>query len=137
MTHRRLGLIWFFYYFACITLAFLPDPEGALYGLCVLVGLGFFIPGGMLLYRGTKLGDRKLLTVLRNIAFTVLVLTVTLLLLNFASVILPKSIGDFLYILLVLAAAPMVCCRVWILALLAWSVMLTVSIHFLKKKDGE
>ena len=108
MTNRRLGLIWFFYYFACITLAFLPNPEGALYGLCVLAGLGFFIPGGILLYRGAKGKDRKLLTILRNISF----------------------------IVLVLAAAPMVCCRVWILALLAWSVMLTVSIHFLKKKDG-
>lgn len=136
MTNRRLGLIWFFYYFACITLAFLPNPEGALYGLCVLAGLGFFIPGGILLYRGAKGKDRKLLTFLRNISFIVLVLTVTLLLLNFASVILPKGIGDFLYILLVLSAAPMVCCRVWILALLAWSLMLTVSIHFLKKKDG-
>jgi len=136
MTNRRLGLIWFFYYFACITLAFLPNPEGALFGLCVLVGLGFFVPGGILLYRGAKHRDGKLLTILRNLSFSALVLSVTLLLLNFASVILPEGVGDFLYILLVLSAAPMICCRVWILALLAWSVMLTVSVHFLKKKDG-
>ena len=136
MTNKRLGLICFFYYFACITLAFLPNPEGALYGLCVLVGLGFFIPGGILLYRAAKKRDKKLLTILRNVSFSVLVLTVTLLLLNFASVILPEGVGDFLYVLLVLAAAPMVCCRVWILAILAWSVILSISMHSLKKKDG-
>ena len=133
MTNKTLFIVWGGYCILCLALSAIPAPQGALYGLLMLIGLGFFVPGGVLLYRAGKAGNKKILTFIRNLSFFSLVLTVVALLLNFASPVMPSWAGDLLYVLLVVVSVPMICTRVWILSLLMWAVFLMTARHFLKK----
>ena len=53
---------------------------------------------------------------------------------NFLSALGSEQIGEFLYVLLVVVSSPMVCCQVWILSLLGWSVLLMTALQYLHKK---
>ena len=136
MNQKRLILSWILYYCLCVGLGCIPNPQGALFGFLLLVGLGFFIPGGILLARFCKKGNRKGLQFFRNISFASLCLTVIMILGNILSTALPEWVGNVLYAFLILVSVPMVCCRVWILSLLGWACFWTVSRHYLKKSGA-
>ena len=136
MSNKRLILIWILYYFLCVGLACIPNPEGALFGLLILVGLGFFLPGGILLARFCKTGNRKGLLCIRNLSLISLGLTVITIFGNMLSAALSETLGDVLYAVLILVSVPMVCCRVWVLSLFGWSCYLTVSRYYLKKSGA-
>jgi hypothetical protein len=74
-----------------------------------------------------------LLRCIRNISAASLILTLLLLVANFASVGASVAVGDFLYGLLVVVSAPMVCSQFWVVSLFLWACLLMVSISFLKK----
>jgi hypothetical protein len=63
-----------------------------------------------------------------------LVLTVGLILLNFASVLLSKAWGLVLYYMLVIFASPLICGQYWVLTLFFWACLMIYSISLLKKR---
>ena len=136
MNNKRLILIWILYYLLCVGFACIPNPQGALFGVSFLVGLGFFVPGGILLAGFCKTGNQKGLRFMRNLSLISLGLTVLVLFGNILSTALPEVAGDFLYALLILVSVPMICCRVWILSLFGWACYLAVSRYYLKKSGA-
>ena len=133
MKHKHLFLIWVLYYFVCVGLSFLPNPNGALKGFLLLVGLGFFAPGGILLFRFCKTENQKGLIIFRNLSLISLGLTVVMILVNFMTPALSDHLGNVLYGALILVSVPMVCCRVWLLSLFGWACYWLVSQKYLRK----
>lgn len=137
MSNKKLFWAWALYYFLCVGLACIPNPKGALAGFLVLVGIVFFIPGGILLARFCKTENKKGLLFFRNISLISLGLTVVMILGNFMAPALSEKFGDVLYAVLILVSVPMVCCRVWVLSLFGWACYLTVAqqhLHKLREK---
>ena len=133
MTTKKLWLIWGIYYIVCAALGFIPQPQGFLFGLLLCIGLGFFIPGGMLLYRAVKHGERKSLRWLRDISLFSLVATVVLFILTVLAAAAPAILGDFLHFLMVICCAPMICAQVWLPVLFGWACMLMICLQHMKK----
>jgi hypothetical protein len=62
------------------------------------------------------------------------VTTLVLLVLNFRSGNASDAAGDFLYGLLVVLSAPMVCSQYWFIPLFLWACLLMTSLSIQKKK---
>ena len=136
MKNKYFFFLWILYYFLCVLLACIPNPQGALAGLLVLLGLGFFIPGGILLARFCKAGNRKGLRFFQIARLVSLSLTAVMILGNFMAPALSETFGDVLYATLILVSVPMVCCRVWVLGLFGWACYFTVARHYLKRSGA-
>ena len=133
MKNKSLFVIWILYYFVCVAFACIPNPQGPLRGLSLMLGLLFFVPGGILLARYCKTNNRKGLVFFRNLSLTSLGLTVLLILGNFIATALSETAGNLFQALLILVSVPMICCHgVWILSLFGWAIYLSVARYYLK-----
>lgn len=121
MNNKILYFVWGGLFILCGLLGFIPEPAGLGKWLLVVLSLGFFVPGWILLYRG----KRKLI---RNLSLISLLVTLLLLVLNFMSGRASEAAGDFLYGLLVFLSAPMVCSQYWIISLFLWACLLMSSL---------
>lgn len=130
----KLWIIWGLLYLLCTALGFLSNPQGVWYGLLFLFSLGFFVPGGMLVFQAFRAGDRKTLRIVRAISIISLSLTVVLILLNFMTAQSSSAVGTALYWMLIVFSTPMICSQVWIVSLFGWAFLLMASITYLKKK---
>lgn len=133
MSNKKLFLLWGISFILCAGFGFIPQPDNLMKALLFLLSLAFFVPGSMLVYDAVKNRDAALLRCIRNISAASLILTLLLLVANFASVGASVAVGDFLYGLLVVVSAPMVCSQFWVVSLFLWACLLMVSISFLKK----
>ena len=134
MSKKILYYIWGGLFIFCGFLGFIPQPEGLLKVLLVVSSLVHFVPGGLLLYLGKKENDFGSIQVVRNLAMISLAVTLFLLVLNFLSGKASDAMGDFLYGLLVMLSAPMVCSQNWFLSLFLWACLMMTAISFRKKK---
>lgn len=132
MKDAWLYRLWAGWFIVCALLGFIPQAEGFGRALLVLCALAFFVPGGVLLYRGAKEKDAGKLRLIRNLALIWLGSTLLLLVLNFLSVRIGDAAGQSLYGLLVLLSSPMVCGQYWILSLFGWAVLLSTSCSLLR-----
>ena len=121
MSNILLYTIWGVLYILTAGLGFIPESDGFLAGLLILIALAFFVPGFMLLYRGEK-------KTVRILSLISLGATVLCLLLNVWSVGMTRDMGEFLYILLGLVSVPMFCGRIWLIGLFGWSCLLMGSL---------
>ena len=128
MSNMLLYTIWGVLYILTAGLGFIPEAEGFLAGLLILISLAFFVPGFMLLYRGEK-------KTVRILSLISLGTTVLCLLLNVWSVGMSRDMGEFLYVLLGLVSAPMFCGRIWLIGLFGWSSLLMGSLMKLPTLD--
>ena len=131
---KKLWIIWAALYGVCTILSFFSTPSGAGSGAMILLGVGFFVPGGLLIGEGKKRRDRKLLKKVRNVCLLSLSLTLLGILLNFLSVNGSEAWGTVAYWFLLLVSTPMVCAQVWIISMFLWACLLMGSIFALKKK---
>ena len=130
MKTKNLWLVWLYLFgFSCV-LGFIPNPDGLVKALLVLLGVGFFLPGALLL----KQGSRKTWGWILFISAASLVLTTVSVILNFASALMQPIWGTVLYILMGILSTPMLCSQIWILSLFGWACLLVVSILKLTKK---
>lgn len=130
MKTKNLWLVWLYLFgFSCV-LGFIPNPDGLVKALLVLLGVGFFLPGALLL----KQGSRKTWSWILFISAASLVLTTVSVILNFASALMQPIWGTVLYILMGILSTPMLCSQIWILSLFGWACLLVVSILKLTKK---
>ena len=134
MEKKTLYWIWLGLFIFCGLLGFIPQPEGIVKVLMVVASLVFFVPGGLLLYVGKKEGNYGTIAVVRNLAIISLAVTLFLLVMNFLSGKASAAMGEFLYGLLVMFSAPMVCSQYWFLPLFLWACLLMTAISFREKK---
>ncbi len=134
MSNKTLYYIWGGLFIFCGLLGFIPQPEGIVKVLMVLSSLVFFVPGGMLLYLNHRNGNFGTIRVVRNLSAISLGVTLFLLVLNFLSGKASNAMGEFLYGLLVMFSAPMVCSQYWLLSLFLWACLLMTAISFREKK---
>lgn len=133
MQNRKLFLAWGILFLICALLGFIPEPDGLLKALMVLLSLIFFVPGGILLYQAMQIHDVSTMRLLRGISFTSLITTLVLLIINFLSVSAPETVGNYLNGLLTILSAPMVCSQYWALSLYLWACLMITSHTFIRK----
>ena len=129
MKKKNLLIAWAGMFAASALLGFLPEPDGLLKALMVLLSLAFFVPGGLLLWRG----DRQAVRLVRNLSMISLGATLVCLIVNLLSVQNSRVVGDVLNGVLVGVSAPMVCSQFWGLSLFLWACLMVTAISKLKK----
>ena len=134
MTKTAWFTLWGGLFILCAGLGFIPEPTGLLRVLLTVLSIGFFLPPAMVLHDAAKKRDLVIIRLLRNLSAGSLALTVLILIANFLSLMAPVALGNFLYVLLVIVSAPMVCSGYWLLSLFLWACLLMVSLKLLKKR---
>ena len=104
MKKKNLLIAWAGMFAASALLGFLPEPDGLLKALMVLLSLAFFVPGGLVC-----------------------------LIVNLLSIQNSRVVGDVLYGVLVVVSAPMVCSQFWGLSLFLWACLMVTAVSKLKK----
>jgi len=127
MTKRNLYIAWAAMYVLCAGLGFIPNPRGTAYAILFIIALLFFIPPAILTWRAIQDGDMPELKRIRVICLVWLGLTLTMLALNFLSVSFTAAAGQFVYWLLILVSAPMICGQVWVVPIFLWGCLLSAA----------
>lgn len=130
MNVKKYWLAWLYAFVLCAVLGFLPPSTGFVKFLFVVLAAAFFVPAFLLLWKGDKKTHRQVLTV----AAVSLTVTVVLIVLNFASVLMPKAWGTALYWLLVVFSSPMICGQYWVLSLFGWACLLFAAIAKIRQR---
>lgn len=134
MKDKQLFIIWGGVYLVCAALGFLPEPQGLVKAMMVLVSALFFVPGGILLARAVKQDNTRMLKCFRNLSLIWLGVTLALLVGNLLSARAPQWLGNVLYGLLVILSSPMICSRYWAAVMFGWACLLMVSLRHLRRK---
>lgn len=134
MKKQVLFGLWAGMFSMCAALGFIPEPTGSVRTLLTLCAVAVFVPPAVLLYAAAREGDRRTLTLIRNLSAASLGGTALLLVLNFMSVRGSETLGNFLHGVLTVVSSPMICCGSWALSLFLWACLLMGSLQLLKKK---
>ena len=127
MNKKKLYIAWGVLYALCAALGFIPEPQGALFGLLFMLSLAFFIPPAMLLYRAVQRSDLATVRLVRTLSLASLIATLTVLVLNILSVGGTVEAGRFVYYLLIIVSSPMVCNQMWFPSLFLWACLMVAS----------
>lgn len=131
MNNKILSFIWGGFYALCLAMSFFGDTQGTQYGALMFLGLLFFVPGGILLYRGVTRENTRLVRTIFWLSVASLSATLVMLVVNFLSFNASKEVGLAVYILLAAVSVPMLCTQVWVLSWFGWACFLMVSIRYL------
>ncbi len=129
MKKRNLYFAWGILYALCAVLGFIPSPSGGVFALCMILGLGFFVPPMLLLRRG----DKRTVQLLVTLSISSLVATVVVLVLNLLTVGASPAVGELFYWLLIVVSSPMICIQVRGISLFLWACLLFAGLGKLKK----
>lgn len=130
MKTKRLWLAWLYLFALCAALGFIPQPYGLVKALLVIAAVCFFIPGILLVVKGSKKTTKKIML----ISGLSLVLTTVLIILNFASALMSELWGNVFYILMGILSTPMLCSQFWVLSLFGWACLLAAGMFKLLEK---
>lgn len=131
----KLALAWGILYVICTIFGFINTQNGLLQAIFALFSLGFFLPGGILLYEAVEEKDRKTVLYIRRISIASLSLTVLTLIGNVLTLPAAEAVGDRMYGLLVVVSTPMISSQMWVISLFLWACLLMGS-FFKKTKKG-
>ncbi len=132
MTRKtKLWLTWGGMYVLCTVFGFIDTKNGFLQALFALSSMGFFLPGGILLYEAVTDKDRKAVRFIRGICVTSLVLTMLLIIANALTLPSGEAVGNRMNALLIVVSTPMFSSQMWALSLFLWACLLMGS--FFKK----
>lgn len=134
MNQKRYFALWGGLFALCAGLGFFSEPDGLLKAVMVLLSLGFFVPGFLLLRDARQRGDRDVIKLIRNLAALSLLSTVILLIANFMSVMAGEILGTMLYYVLIIVSAPMICGQYWAVSLFLWAALMLSAMKELKRK---
>ncbi|MBO5129280.1 MAG: hypothetical protein J6B95_02910 [Oscillospiraceae bacterium] len=134
MNQKSCFALWGGMFALCAGLGFIAEPVGLLKALMVLLSLGFFVPGFLLLRDARRRGDRNTLALIRNLAALSLLTTLILLIANFLSVMAGEILGSILYYVLIIVSAPMICGQYWAVSLFLWACLMIAAGRYLKHK---
>ena len=127
----KLALAWAALYVICAIFGFINTKNGLLQAIFALFSIGFFLPGGILLYEAIGEKDRKTVLRIRYLSAASLGLTVLTLIGNVLTLPASEAVGDRMYGLLVLVSTPMISSQMWFISLFLWASLLMGS--FVKK----
>ena len=127
----KLVLAWGALYVLCTIFGFINTQNGFLQAIFALFSIGFFLPGGILLYEAIGEKDRKTVLRIRYLSAASLGLTVLTLIGNVLTLPASEAVGDRMYGLLVLVSTPMISSQMWFISLFLWACLLMGS--FVKK----
>ncbi len=128
-----LKALWAGMFILCAVLGFIPEPEGfSKFMLCSL-GLLFFLPPALLLYKSWQDRDRKTLKWIRRLSLLSLGLTLVLMVGNLLSVLASTAVGNVLYWALVILSTPMICSQYWFLGPAGWAILLFTTMELGKE----
>ena len=97
MKTRQYWLWWLYFYVFCAILSFLPEPEGVLRWVMLVIGLAFFVPG-IVLVRQADVRDRlNVVKLVKKVSIIALTADVFLMCLNIASPLLSAEWGLVLH----------------------------------------
>ena len=130
MNRKLLFALWGGLYALCALFGFVPNPQGAVGVLMILLAIACFVPPLLLI----RSGNRDTVRLVRNLSILWLVLTVGLILANFLSITASTLTGNVLYCLLVVISSPMICGQYWVLGLFGWAYLLADSVRILRKR---
>ena len=128
MSNKTLYSLWGSLYIICAALGFIPDPPALARWVFTGLSLLFFLPPAVLLYRARKNQDGFTRSLIRNLCFASLGLTLLLLVLNVVCAMGSTFWGNVLHGLLVVLSCPMVCSGYWVLSLFLWACLLMGSL---------
>ncbi len=133
-------IAWFVLYLATVILGSVEPGSAGMKGLMIVLAVGFFVPPVVLMVQALKIGDRKTVLLLRLVSAISLGCTFAFMLLNFLSLGMSQTVGDFLYAVLVVVSAPMMCSQYWAVSMFVWACLLMTSLMYCpkeKKKPGK
>ena len=130
---KLLWCLWAASYVICTICGFIPAADG-IYGIFILLSLGFFVPPALLIFSGVQNKNRKILQIIRNLSLISLGLTLVTIVLNFVSIQASDAWGLVLYWVLILVSTPMICSQVWFIGLFGWAMLLMTCLNYLKRK---
>ncbi len=122
--NQKLALIWGGMYILCAALGFVQTKNGLLQALFALLAIGFFIPGGILLYEAVEQKNRALVKRIRILCTASLLLTMLVLIGNVLTLPAAEAVGNRMHALLVVVSAPMMCSQFWAISLFLWACLL-------------
>ena len=136
MTRKgKLILSWLGMYVLCTIFGFIDTDNSLLKAIFALFSMGFFLPGGILLYEAVTDKDRKTVRIIRGISIASLTLTVVLIILNALTLPSTEAVGDRMNVLLIILSTPMFASQVWVLSLFLWACLLMGSFFKKTKKS--
>ena len=127
----KLALAWVILYVVCTIFGFINTKNGFLQAIFALVSIGFFLPGGILLYEAIGEKNKTTILTIRYLSIASLCLTVLTLIGNVLTLPASEAVGDRMYALLVLVSTPMISSQMWVISLFLWACLLMGS--FIKK----
>ncbi len=136
MKKTVLFILWAVLFALCAGLGFIPEPRGFLRFLMIVLSLGFFVPGGILLYDAAKCSDKVTLRLIRNLSAASLAVTLGLLVANLLSVLGSEGLGDLVHIVLTIVSSPMICGQYWVVSMFLWACLLIASLSLLNPKKA-
>lgn len=128
----KLYVAWGIMYVICTILGFINTNNGLLQAIFALISMGFFLPGGVLLYEAVGEKDKKTICTVRYLSIASLSLTVLTLIGNVLTLPASEAVGDRMYGLLIVVSTPMISSQAWAISLFLWACLLMGS--FIKKK---
>lgn len=131
---KKIWISWAAAYVICTVCGFVPSPQGGVYGVFLLLSLGFFIPPALLISRAVTQKDTRSLRIVRNLSIVSLGGTLVMILANFLAAQASEAWGTALYWILILVSSPMVCSQVWVVSLFLWACLLMTCLTCLKKE---
>lgn len=135
MNKKNWYTLWGVLYIVCAALGFVSGVDGLLKAVLILLGLAFFLPPAMLLYRESKTGGKKDTKRIRNLSLLSLGATLILMILNILWAMEgSEALGNVLYAVLVLASSPMYCLQNGLLSMFLWACLLMVAIRQLRNR---
>lgn len=136
MKTKILYILWAMLFILCAGLSFIHQRTTLVQILLSLLGVGFFVPGGILLYQGIQERNRKQVLFIRILSIASLCLTLILLVINVLSVGWSEAAGDAAYGFLAVCSAPMLCFRSWAVGIFLWGSLLSASFLLPKKSKN-
>lgn len=134
MKKSSLLALWGILYIICAGLGFIPEPEGGVRVLLLVISLLFFLPPAMVLRDAIRRGDQKTTRLIRLLSAASLGITLLLIILSILTAASGDAVGSVLNVLLVVLSAPMFCSNYWALSLFLWAALLTASFTAKKKE---
>ncbi len=127
----KLAFAWAALYVICTVFGFIQTQNSFLQAIFALFSIGFFLPGGILLYEAVSEKDKTTVQCIRYISIASLVLTVLTLIGNVLTLPASDAVGNRMYGLLVIVSTPMISSQMWFISLFLWACLLMGS--FIKK----
>lgn len=128
MKEKIYYLFWLAMYIICVGMGTIGERSPFLHILLMVLAIAFFIPGLLLVTEGIKTNNIKILFRLRIVCICSLVLTLSLMVANIASVHAPLTVGNTLNQVYLIVAAPMHCCYYRVISIFLWACLLMGTI---------